>query len=62
MNQLNIEDLEYTPYCGGCGSEYYTQEDIDTLVYSRTTANADQYYCTDCGEESIQIDLKEDND
>jgi predicted SprT family Zn-dependent metalloprotease len=54
-NDLNIKDLEYSPSCGSCGSEYITQEDIDTLVYSRTTASADVYYCTDCKEESIQI-------
>lgn len=54
-NSLDINDLKYSPSCGSCGSEYATQEDINTLVYSRTTASADVYYCTDCKEESIQI-------
>ena len=54
-NGLDLEDLKYFPSCSSCGAEYTTQEDVDTLIYSRTTANADLYYCTECKEESIQI-------
>ncbi len=54
-NTLEIENLNYSPACDSCGSEYSTQEDIDKLIYSRTTVSNDVYYCTDCKEESIQI-------
>lgn len=54
-NDLNIDDLQYSPSCGSCGSEYSTQEDVNTLIYSRTTASTDIFYCTDCKRESIEI-------
>jgi hypothetical protein len=47
-----------------CCAECYNQiadeleedeEDIDTLIYSRTTVSADIFYCTACKRESIEI-------
>ena len=55
-SSIDIEDLQYSPSCGSCGAEYMEQEDVDTLVYSRTTASGDVYYCTECGEENIHIE------
>lgn len=55
-NSLNIDDLEYYPSCNSCGAEFSTQEDIDALVYSRTPASGDLYYCSECKEESVSIE------
>ena len=50
-----IEDLEYYPECSYCGACFETQEAIDELIYSRTTASADHYYCSQCKREGVDI-------
>lgn len=60
MNNLNEEELETFPCCDNCGSCFDTQEEIDKLVYSRTTAMDDHYICPDCKTEGINIPTKEE--
>ena len=48
-------DAEYF-YCSSCGYEAY---DI-FVAYLRATANADQYKCPECGEESSIIELSDE--
>lgn len=55
FNNLDIEDIEESICCDSCGSEFNNQEDIDELVYGRTTASSTWWYCPDCGNESISI-------
>ncbi len=62
MNTLILEDMESIPSCDNCGSCFETQEDIDQLVYSRTTAMDDHYICPDCKREGINIPSKENED
>ncbi len=57
-NSIDIEDLDYFPDCSFCGAEFTEQEDVDLLIYSRTTASSDEYICPECGYESISISLK----
>ena len=54
-NSLDIDDMDYYPSCDSCGAEFCTQDDIDGLVYSRTTADSDHYICSECGEEKVDI-------
>lgn len=54
-NSLDIDDLENYPSCDSCGAEFTVQEDIDVLIYSRTTASCDMYYCSECEKESVFI-------
>lgn len=56
MPNLDIHDLQCFPSCESCGYEYTTQKDVDALVYSRTTASADIYYCAKCQEEEVSIE------
>ncbi len=52
---IRLNELDYHPSCSSCGAEYTTQEDVDTLIYSRTTARDDLYFCAECDEESVHI-------
>jgi Zn finger protein HypA/HybF involved in hydrogenase expression len=59
MNLLVIDNLENYPKCESCGSEFLTQHDINELIYHRTTASHDIYYCPDCKKESVFISNNE---
>ncbi len=61
-NSIELEELDHIPTCSYCGRCYETQESIDELVYSRTTATADHYYCADCKREGIDIFTKDDEE
>lgn len=52
---MDVEDLDYYPSCDSCGAEFSEQEDIDDLIFSRSTASRDLYICSMCGKDSIYI-------
>jgi len=61
MNTLILDDFEFTGYYPEfyrCGTVFETQEEIDKLIYTRTTASADHYRCPYCERETIDIPTK----
>lgn len=61
-NSLELEELEMIPSCSHCAAEFEVQEEVDKLVYCRSTANADHYYCPYCKSEGIDIDNRTEED
>lgn len=46
LNQLLIDELQQSPYCDHCGSEFSTQADVAELIYLSSGTDFDWYLGT----------------